>query len=169
MVLEDQLIEGLHGDMSGIVIVARNFPKDLRSDPFKFLLGESWVLKNISQKSEPEIDIFFECACRGGGVVFACLDRQRATDKVNLFGQLPRGSGCCPFIQEAGHQICHTRFFWRILRSAGFDQGMDFNDGKEMLFQDEYRHTVGSYESHRCDVGGKPCRRDTHHEYDTLD
>ena len=102
MILKDQLIEGFHGDMPRIVIIAGNLSKDLRSDSFELLFRESGALKNIGEEREPEVDVFLQRARRRGREIFVRLGSQRTTDKIDLFGQLFGGSGCGAFIEETG-------------------------------------------------------------------
>lgn len=76
MILKNQLIEGLHGDMPGIVIITGNFTEDLRSHSFELLFGKGGALKNVGEERESKLDVFLQRTRRCGREIFAGLNTQ---------------------------------------------------------------------------------------------
>ena len=62
MAMKDQLMEGLHRHVAGIVVIAHDLAEDLRADPLHFLFGKGGMLQHIGQEREAEIRILFEYA-----------------------------------------------------------------------------------------------------------
>ena len=67
--VEDELIEGFHGDMARVVVVARHLTQELGANPFEFLLMKRGVLQHVSEQGEAEVDVFLEYAGGGRGEI----------------------------------------------------------------------------------------------------
>jgi len=142
MAVKNQLVEGLHGHIPGIIVIADDFAEDLRADPFEFLFVERRMLEHVGQKRKAEVCILLEHAGGGGGEILCRMGFQRASHKIDLFGDLSRCPGQGAFIEEAGGQIGQTCFVGWILRRSHLDQGVDFHGRKKMLFQKQHGHAV---------------------------
>ena len=87
--MEIKLVKGLHGDMAGIIVIARDLAEDLCAHPLELLFLEGGVHENIGQKRKSKIGIFFEDPRGGGGEVFRSFGfsaprRNRSVRRVAL-------------------------------------------------------------------------------------
>ena len=142
MAVKNQLMEGLHGHVAGIVIIADDLAEDLRADPLKVLFVECRVLKHVGQEREAEVRVLLENAGGGGGEILCCVGFERATHKIDLFGDLPRGPGNGTLIQQTGSEIRQAGFIRWVLSRPHFYERMNFHCRNKMLFQEQDRDAV---------------------------
>ena len=56
MAMKNQLMEGLHGHVAGIVVIADDLAEDLRPDPLNLLFVECGVLKHVGKERKSEVE-----------------------------------------------------------------------------------------------------------------
>ena len=113
--MENQLMEGLHGHVAGIVVIADDLAENLRPDPLNLLFVECRVLKHVGKERKSEVGVLLQDAGGGGGEILCRVGFERATYKIDLFGELSGGPGDGALVQQTGSEIRQAGFIRRVL------------------------------------------------------